>query len=160
MTRPWIQLFVIIGATSICFDGRASAQSTQIDQPTALTSREVIVKVGGPATHYFSFEAGPGDLSFVFAAQLNGGAYSGGSLHWTLSDENMKVLDSAYPSFGVNTEEQKIKRYHVDGKGTFVLEVTVLSLADARGTARYRIKLGGDVNIDEKIAAVTLPQVK
>lgn len=142
------------------FAGSAFAQSTELDRPTRLTSREVTVRVGAPTTHYFAFDVGPGDFTILFAARLDGGIYSGGAISCDLYDGDLNKL-SLYvkcPNFGINTESQERTTITAQQKGTVVLAVTVLTLAEARtANARYRLRLGGAVNIDETAGPLALP---
>jgi hypothetical protein len=120
------------------------AQSTEMDRPTQLTSREASGEFGSqPITYYYTFEAGPGDFSFFIAAQGIGGTIY---LRWEILDANLKNVNG-FEYFTASSEEQKIDKFTLKGKEKILIQLKY-EPQNARG-GKYRFRLSGAVDLPE-----------
>ena len=119
-----------------------AAQSTEMDRPTQLKSREASAEFGPqPVTHYYTFQAGPGEFSILMGVGRMAGCSFG-------------VLDANYKQVGGETiwaldnEEQKIDRFTLKKKDKIVLKVAC-ELRAGDGTRSYHFRLSGAVDLPE-----------
>lgn len=116
----------------------AAAQSTEMDRPTRLSSPDASVVVDRPVTHYYAFDAGPGEITVLVAVTHL-------LVNWDLLDPNLKSMtgDSLYNS---GSEDQKITRITLTRKATVVLKLRsdVYSIG---GGGSYRFRVGGAVDV-------------
>lgn len=121
-----------------------AAQSTEMGRPTQLTSREFSADFERNVTHYYSFEAGPGELTFLIGAQsIDGSAY----VQWRIYDVNLKEVNGfGYFQTG-NNEEQKIDRFTLKKKEKILITV-VCQRVTSRG-GKYHFRLSGAVDLPE-----------
>lgn len=134
-------LFVVLA----CGAGvSAQEPSTDMDAPTAFTSNEVKgVGTSDKTEYFYSFKAGPGEVTLTFDVKADKGANLHG-FDYELFDAKSRRLAGGFldPVRG----ESKRKVETVKLKGTveqeLVLKVTVTEYVDT-----YRIRLGGAVVI-------------
>lgn len=119
------------------------AQSTQMDRPTQLTSREYAAEFGQNVTHYYTFGAGPGDLQFFIGAEgIHGTVY----VQWEILDENLKNVNG-FEYFTASSEEQKIDHLTLKRKGKIMIKVKC-DLQNAQ-EGKYHFRLSGAVDLPE-----------
>ena len=150
LLASWV---LIVGVNDL-----AAAQSPELDRPTQIVSREVNVRIVDRETRYFSFEAGPGDVTLMFAARMDGGAYTGGSIDCQLYDQNHRPMNLGLGcGFGVNSESQIVRSFSMPRRQTVILGVQVLSMVQPTAP-RYRFRLNGAVNLDPNAPPQMFPQ--
>jgi hypothetical protein len=118
----------------------ALAQSTDRDNPTALSSN--IIKgtgMGKKVEYFYSFNAGPGDLTLTVDLKATAGATSA---EVELFDSDSKIF-YYYPN-ATTQNEHVVKHVSVNGKQALTLRVALDSSAGA-----YTIKLGGAVEFTQ-----------
>lgn len=134
-------LFLFIAAPNSIF-----AQSTDRDRPTPLKTYELKGRLDGGETEYFySFAAGPGELTVTFdvkAASTNAGA------ELELLDRNAKSLVSLLAQ-GVDAgSERKVESVRLDRRQTIVLRFKGIRYGSGGGRGTYSIKLDGAVALE------------
>jgi outer membrane protein len=133
----------------------SSAQSTEMDRPTPVTSIDTSARFDRPLVHYYSFEAGPGEFTLLTAALLtDGGVFAAGNIWFRVLDGNLREIESINLSLG-NTEEQKLNRYTLAQRSTVVLKIEVGTFAFSKG-GRYRFRLGGIIHVTDDRPNVVL----
>jgi len=141
MERTWKASVVVLSVLLTC--SVVAAQSTEMDRPTQLTSRDTSADWGPqPTTHYYTFEAGPGEFSILMAVRPSAGCSFG-------------ILDANYKQVGGETiwadagEEQKIDRFTLKKKDKIVLKVGCQQWYPNNRTHNYHFRLSGVVDLPE-----------
>jgi hypothetical protein len=135
---------------SLVFNAVGSAQSAEMDRPTSLSAPQVSITFNTPnVVHYYSFNAGPGEVTIMVGSKANGGAFGGGTVYWTLYDQDSKKVDTITLSSG-STETQEIHRYTLKTRMTVLLKVDaqmVCVCAPTQQGGLYRFRLSGAVDV-------------
>jgi hypothetical protein len=160
-TFRWPELALLLWLLLVGLAGAASAQSTDPKSPTPLTAGEI---TGGEieerASYYFSFDAGPGEVTAALEAKMKKGA-QGGSVGVELLDAGAKSLASALVSGGLDAGREKIENELFKQLGKLT------SAADSLGgggtkqkTARVKVKsrqpLVLKLTVDKGVESFTL----
>jgi hypothetical protein len=141
-------IFLIASASLI------QAQSTEMDRPTPITLLEVSRTVDESVAHYYSFEAGPGEMSLLIASRRSErGAFT---VHFELFDEKLNRVERDYLS-SYGNEEQKILKFTLAKKQQLLLKIST-EFALGATSGRYRIRLGGAVALGGSASLTCLPK--
>jgi hypothetical protein len=138
---------IVIAATATV----AIAQSTDISNPTHLTSNEISGSFDRSSlgdSYFYSFTAGPGELVITYSLK-GGGAYSTAQYSVAVLDENSKELSSSFLTAGGTKSEQQVMRVDVSKKQVVLLRIRVSAIM--YGTANYRLRLSGAVHIGQQV---------
>ncbi len=138
---------------SLTFIGAASAQSTDIDSPTMLTSNVIEGEGDGKAeTFYYSFTANKGDVKVTVDAKTDN--YST-PFRVTLMDEDGNELMPIYVVAKDTGQRQVVtKRFVRDTK--VIVRIALDKDAHVK-LLTYKIKLDGAVTVETPPAAVATP---
>ena len=127
----------------------ANAQSTDINNPTRLTSTEISGSFDGDKqgdNYFYSFTAGPGELVITFS--LKGpGSLTTSQYSVAVLDENSKELGSKFITAGGGNSEQQVLRANVPRKQVVLLRIRILAMIGG-GTATYRLRVSGAIALD------------
>jgi hypothetical protein len=131
----------------------AIAQSTDIGNPTRLTSTEISGSYDSENrgdNYFYSFTAGPGELVITFS--LKGpGSLTTSQYSVSVLDENSKELGGGFVTAGGGNSEQQVLRVKVPRKQVVLLRIRNLTVIGG-GTATYRLRVSGDVHIGQAAA--------
>lgn len=135
---PFVRATLALITLLLFWVAPALAQSTDRDNPTLLSSN--IIKgtgVGKKVEYFYSFSAGPGDLTLTIDLRAAAGATSA---EIELFDADSKIF-YFYPN-ATTQNEHAVKHVNVNGKQTLTMRVALDGSAGA-----YAIKLGGAVEL-------------
>lgn len=121
---------------SLCASTTASAQSTELDRPTRLTSTETKAFVDRDVTHYYVLDAGPGEISIAMAVNHL-------MTYWKILGPDLNPV--AGDNLHASAEDQKITRLNLLRKVSLILKVE--NTAYTTGAGFYRFRLGGAVDL-------------
>jgi hypothetical protein len=117
----------------------ASAQSTDRDNPTQLSSNEVKDEgTGKSVEYYYGFTAGPGEVTIT--VDLKAKAYSTAVRFELLDAESNQILAHNMNAATTTGAERVVKKARVREKQAVVLKLVLDS-----NTGEYMIRLGGAV---------------
>jgi hypothetical protein len=124
----------------------SAAQSSDRDHPIPLKAAELEGQLDGSDTEYFySFVAGPGDLTVTFDVKASG-ANAGANLD--LLDRNARPLLSLLAQ-GVNRgSERKAERVRLNSQQTVVMRLKGIRYGSSGGQGTYMVRLGGAVALE------------
>ena len=132
----------------------AIAQSTDIGNPTRLTSNEISGSFDSEKkgdNYFYSFTAGPGEVVITFS--LKGpGSLTTSQYSVSVLDENSKELGNGFVTAGGGNSEQQVLRVKVPRKQVVLLRIRNLTVIGG-GTATYRLRVSGDVHIAQEAEA-------
>lgn len=135
---------ILISLSMICaFAVLAAAQtpSTDRDSPTPFAANEVKGEGTDDKTEYFySFTAGPGELTLTFDVKADKGANLHG-FDYELFDAKSRRLTGGFLDPVRGESKRKIEKLNVRGQQQLLLRLVVTEYVDT-----YRIRLGGAVS--------------
>jgi hypothetical protein len=134
-------LLVLIAAT-----GSAFAQSTHRDHPTPLRSNEIKGDLNGDEIEYFfSFTAGPGELTITVDVKSSGGT-TGTAFELLDSDANkVLICCEGAQADSTGTTGRDIKSIKLSKRQTVVLHLTPFKY----GNGTYRVRITGATDLGE-----------
>jgi hypothetical protein len=128
--------FLLVMATAIA----ANAQSIDRDNPTPLTSGKIEGAGGDQKTvYYYSFEAGPGNVSATLAAKTKKGAKSA-AVGIELFDVNARSLTSTLLNEGLGGGKEKLDQVLSNGLGRLTSGLDSLTGDTRRKSSRVNLK--------------------
>lgn len=141
MNRFSLILMIVI---SLTFIEAASAQSTDIDNPTPVTSNVIEGEGDGKAeTFYYSFTATKGDLKVTLDAKTD---YYSVTMDAALTDEDGKEL-LKISDVATDTGQREVMTKHFVRETKVILRIR-LPKDDHLKLLTYKIKLDGAIKID------------
>jgi hypothetical protein len=136
----------------------AIAQSTDISNPTRLTSNEIsgaFCSDNQGDNYFYSFTAGPGELVVTFSLK-GAGSLTTSQYSVAVLDENSKELGSKFITAGSRNSEQQVLRVNVSRKQDVLLRIRLLAVPIGGGTATYRVRISGAVSFNQQNEGVDL----
>lgn len=132
-------LLVVASAASV------SAQSSDPDSPTQMTSNVIEGEGDGKAAvYYYKFAAGPGDVKVTVDGKTDG--YSS-PLNVELLDEDSKPLESIYV-VAVKEGKREVKKFRLIRQQRVIMKISMRDDRDIK-LLTYKIKLEGEVGFPE-----------
>ena len=130
----------------------AHAQSTDRDRPTPLKSPELKGRLdGGDAEYFYSFNAGPGELTVTLDVKASG-TNAGAELE--LLDRNAKSLISLLAQ-GVDAgSERKVESIRLNRRQAVVLRFKGIRYGSSGGQGTYLVRLSGAVAFEDDAPTV------
>lgn len=123
-----------------CFISTSTAQSTDRDNPTPITSREISDTTGDSAKNYFySFVAGPGEVKMTVDLKSTGSAL----INVDVLDNNNISL-SSFTLQAAGDDKQLVKRIQLKRRQPLTLRIGNVPLG---ATGEYRVRLDGAVQL-------------
>jgi hypothetical protein len=134
-------LLVLIAATGSTF-----AQSTNRDHPTPLRSDEIRGELNGDEIEYFfSFTAGPGELTITVDVKSSGGT-TGTAFELLDSDANkVLICCEGAQADSTGTTGRDVKSIKLGERQTVVLHLTPFKY----GHGTYRVRITGATDLGE-----------
>lgn len=131
-------LLLLIAAT-----GSSAAQSADRDHPTPLRFNELKGELGGGDTEsFYSFVAGPGELTVSFEVKASG-ANAGANLD--LFDSTGRSLLSLLAQGVERGSERKAEKVRLSRQQTVVMRLKAINYGSSGGQGTYTVRLGGAV---------------
>jgi hypothetical protein len=130
--------------------GPAHSQSKDRDNPTRLTSNEIVGLIdpdkNGDNYHY-TFVAGPGEVKVTLTVESGSGPGKGiNEVKFDLFDDDAKKIADKFVIASGGGSEQGVIRVSVTRRQSVLLRVTLQS---NRGPGKYRIRLSGAVDVGQ-----------
>jgi hypothetical protein len=139
--KPLISLLILL---AFAFAGAAAAQttpSTDRDNPTPIAANEVKGEGTDEKTEYFySFTAGPGEVSLTFDVKATKDAYLHG-FDYEVFDAKSRRLAGGFLDPVRGESKRKIEKVSVRGQQQLLLRLVLTGYVDT-----YRIRLEGAVD--------------
>lgn len=145
-----LALLVIIGMSAL-----TNAQSKDRDNPTRLTSNEisgVIDSDSKGSSYYYSFMAGPGEVSITLTVEPGREMHPVGSpglksVIFTLFDRNAETLTSKEAAtYDGGEPKQVVARVEVNRRQLVLLGIKIPGGAAFDGVGKYRVRISGTVD--------------
>ena len=160
-TLHWPELALLLWLLLAALAGSAAAQSTDPKSPTPLTAGEISGgEIEERASYYFTFEAGPGEVTAALEAKMQKGA-KGASVGVELFDADAKSLASALISGGLDAGREKLESALFKQLGKLTAAADSLGGGDTKQkTARVKVKtrqpLVLKLSVDKGVESFTL----
>ena len=139
-TLHWPELALLLWLLFVALAGSAAAQSTDPKSPTPLTAGEISGgEIGERASYYFTFEAGPGEVTAALEATMKKGS-KGAGVGVELLDASAKSLAGALLSGGLDAGKEKIENELFKQLGRLTSAADSLGGDTKQKTARVKVK--------------------
>src|ERR1700704_6502909 len=134
-------LLLLLAAT-----GSVSAQSTNRDHPTVLSSDEIRGELDGTEIEYFfSFTAGPGEVTITVDVKSSDGT-TGTAFELLDADANkVLICCEGAQADSTGTTGRDVKSINLGKRQTVILHLTPFKY----GTGTYRVRISGAVALAE-----------
>ena len=141
LTLHWPELALLLWLLLAAAAGTASAQSADPKSPTPLTADEISGgEVEERASYYFTFEAGPGEVTAALEAKMKNGS-KGAAVGVELLDAGAKSLAGALVSGGLDAGKERVENELFKQLGKLTSAADSLGGGDTkRKTARVKVK--------------------
>jgi hypothetical protein len=137
-----IKLAVVVLVMSAASFSPASAQSTDRDRPTKLTSNEIRGgTVDDTVEHYYSFVAGPGEITVTVDGKASKKAAAPG-IFVELFDSKARKLLNASAIVGFGDSKRDIKSVKLGTRQTMVMQLKL-----ERGLEQYLVRIEGALQL-------------
>ncbi len=140
MSRPQVSLLIFSILVVVFLANSANAQSRDQDKPTPLTS-SVISETLSPdtngETYFYSFVAGPGDVSITLTVQGSSNVVQAG---FALFDEKEIQLTKKFATTYLGNSSQAVDKVYLKRRQKVVMSVM---LQNNTGLGNYRLHISG-----------------
>ncbi|HYP28875.1 MAG TPA: caspase family protein [Blastocatellia bacterium] len=132
----------VIALLLIFSAGLAPGQSTDRDNPTPLDSAELRGELDGTGTeYYFSFVAGPGELTLTIDVKASG-TNAGATID--LFDKNSRPIVAGIMVQAIDRgSERHVEKVELGTRQTILMRVKGIDYGSGSGRGTYLIRLGG-----------------
>jgi len=132
-----------------------NAQSKDRDNPTQLTAREISGVVGDNVgeTYYYSFVAGPGDLSITLTVEPVKKPFNTCAVIFELFNEDGRSIGSGYAFASNGDTRQRVERINFSRKQKVLLKIKLPVNEFETSSGKYQLQLDGPVNLSNAVSA-------
>ena len=154
----WMAIAALVLLTSFVGSATAQSESRDRDNPVRITSSEISFRVAPERELYYSFTAGPGEVTMTFDVLKQQRAVFANA-RITLFDRDAKVIRFKDNKDGLDlnsylTDERVINRIHLDQRQ----QVTVRIRTTGTDPGRFRLRLTGAVELNQQASSYSPPE--